>query len=84
MLFQAAPSDPSLGGLLGTSSGDDSPAEGGGGDGGGGGGNDDSLYNNNYFTTVRHPISTLAGHHGVVISCQWLNESMAVTAGWDR
>ena len=79
-IFQAAPSDPSLGGLLGCpSSGDDSPAEGGGGDG-----NEDSLYNNNYFTTVRHPISTLAGHHGVVISCQWLNESMAVTAGWDR
>ena len=36
------------------------------------------------FTTVRTPISTLVGHQGVVISCQWLNEVMAVTAGWDR
>ena len=72
MSLQASPSDPSLGGLIGGSSGDDSPAE--GGDGGVDG----------FFTTVRHPISTLAGHHGVVISCQWLNECMAVTAGWDR
>jgi len=44
--------------------------------GGGGGGSQ--------FSTVRTPISTLVGHQGVVISCQWLNESMAVTAGWDR
>ena len=36
------------------------------------------------FSTVRGPISTLTGHQGVVISCQWLNEDMAVTAGWDR
>jgi len=79
-VWQATPTDPSLGGLLTNSSGDDSPAE-----GCGGGGPDGEIDNySSYSTTVRHPISTLAGHHGVVISCQWLNESVAVTAGWDR
>ena len=34
--------------------------------------------------TVRSPITTLLGHLGVVISCAWLNEDLAVTAGWDR
>ena len=34
--------------------------------------------------TVRSPITTLLGHVGVVISCSWLNEDLAVTAGWDR
>lgn len=34
--------------------------------------------------TVRSPITTLLGHSGVVISCAWLNEDLAVTAGWDR
>ena len=34
--------------------------------------------------TVRSPITTLLGHNGVVISCAWLNEDLAVTAGWDR
>jgi len=34
--------------------------------------------------TVKSPITTLLGHNGVVISCAWLNEDLAVTAGWDR
>ena len=34
--------------------------------------------------SIRTPITTLLGHQGVVISCAWLNEDLAVTAGWDR
>lgn len=34
--------------------------------------------------TVRTPITALTGHQGVVICCQWLDEDLAVTAGWDR
>ena len=34
--------------------------------------------------SIRTPITTLLGHQGVVISCSWLNEDLAVTAGWDR
>ena len=35
-------------------------------------------------TVVRQPVATLAGHQGVVISCQWLDNEIAVTASWDR
>ncbi len=39
----------------------------------------------NFFQhSIRTPITTLLGHQGVVISCCWLNEDLAVTAGWDR
>ena len=34
--------------------------------------------------SIRTPITTLLGHQGVVIGCSWLNEDLAVTAGWDR
>ena len=33
---------------------------------------------------VRQPVIALSGHQGVVIGCQWLDNELAVTAGWDR
>ncbi|TRY63143.1 hypothetical protein TCAL_00346 [Tigriopus californicus] len=35
-------------------------------------------------TAVKTPIIALSGHQGVVIGCQWLDDDLAVTAGWDR
>ncbi|CAB4055608.1 WD repeat-containing protein 37 [Lepeophtheirus salmonis] len=33
---------------------------------------------------VKNPVTSLTGHSGTVISCQWFGDSQAVTASWDR
>lgn len=51
---------------------------------------EDDRRTNNYpsdmsrCTSVKTPVIILTGHQGVVIGCQWLDDDLAVTAGWDR
>ena len=78
------------GALSSDESGADSSEDGGGGgdvfSAAGCGANSSS---NNYSSRsssniVRSPVIALSGHQGVVIGCQWLDDELAVTAGWDR
>ena len=49
----------------------------------GGGGTNSNNYSSR-SNIVRQPVIALSGHQGVVIGCQWLDNELAVTAGWDR
>ena len=85
------PDNNGLGGGGGTLSSDESGAESSedGGVGGGdvfnsaGGGANSNSYSSR-SNIVRQPVIALSGHQGVVIGCQWLDNELAVTAGWDR